>query len=170
MEASASDLDNLVEVRARFSRHVRLLLLCKVEMRRYTHIILDTETRQWASAPNVQLVGLGQGEGVLMSSCKLRHVVNVRIKDRFANDIRDILKANAQLAAVILPPGIQLAVLVYGESVRMSAAHFFDQIVLEWDQKSWMQDFQTLHGAHLLICDKVLEAELSELIGAPRVE
>ena len=139
-------------------------------MRRYTHIILDSETCQWASAPNVQLVGLGQGEGVFMSGCKLRHVVNVRVKDWFADDIRDVLKTDTQLAAAILPPGIQLAVLVNGESVGMSAAHLFDKIVLEWDQKSWMQDFQTLHGAHLLICDKVLEAELSELIGAPRVE
>ena len=170
MEASAGDLDDLVEVRALFARHIRLLLLCKVKMRRHTNIIFDTETRQRASAPGIQFVSLGQGKRVFMSSRQLSHVVNVRVKDRFADDIWDVLKANAQLAAVVLPPGIQLAVLVDCESVGMSAAHLFDQIVLERDQKAWMQDFQTLHGAHLLIGDEVLEAELSELIGAPRIE
>ena len=104
MEASAGDLDNLVEVRAQFSWHIRLLLLCKVEMCRYTHIILDSETCQWTSAPNIQFVSLGQGEGVFMSGCQLRHIINVCIKDRFSDDIRDVLNADSQLAAVILPP------------------------------------------------------------------
>ena len=33
-----------------------------------------------------------------------------------------------------------------------------------------MQDFQTLHGAHLLVSDEILETQLTKLVSAPRVK
>ena len=39
-----------------------------------------------------------------MACCKLRYIAQVRVKDGLADDIRDAVDADAQLAAIIRSP------------------------------------------------------------------
>ena len=139
-------------------------------MRWNPDVFFQTESRQNAGAPHVQLGCLGQRQRVLVTGSELCYVADLCIQDRLADDFGDVLEAETELATLIGSPTVHLPKLIDGQGVSVAAADFLYQLVLQRHKKAGVQDLQALHGAHLLISDEVLEAKLAELVGAPRVE
>jgi len=150
-------------------------LLClgfgkEVEVGGNTDVFFDVQACELAATPHEELLRLCKREGVLMASRKFDDVAEMGVEDRLAHFIGNPFAANAQLAALIVAPGVDLTELVDRQSVCVATADLLDELVFERHAQPRVQHFEALHRPKHLARNEVLQTELSVLVGAPRIE
>ena len=118
-----------------------LLTLEEFHMSWNMPVLSIVKASQLALAPSVQLLHSCKSHTVLVPCSQSANIINEVVQNWASYNCWNILDSEAELATLVVTPGIHLTILVYSKSVGVTATYLLDQLVLQRYEKPRVKKF-----------------------------
>lgn len=132
------------------------LVFEELHRRRNMPVFLVVKSSKHGRTPRIKLRHSGERHTMFVASNNLCYVLDVAIKYWSPDDCWHVVMSKSQLTRLVVPPHIELSVLVNSQCVRVATTDFFDELVFQRHEQPWVENFQALNRAHLFAGNKIV--------------